>query len=104
MIGKSQEEVESLLPNRKPILSRLGEKKICLLRIEGQYFAFEPFCPHRGAELSSGWPNAEKEIVCPLHNYRFDLQTGQAKMGGCDDLKVYRTEIGDEGLLIEIGP
>jgi phenylpropionate dioxygenase-like ring-hydroxylating dioxygenase large terminal subunit len=31
----------------------------------------EPFCPHRSADLSTGWVEGG-ELVCPYHGWRFD--------------------------------
>ncbi|EOZ95981.1 biphenyl dioxygenase [Indibacter alkaliphilus LW1] len=54
------------------------------------------------AFLGNGKINNQKEIICPLHEYRFDLETGQVKSGDCADLKVYKADLTETGLEIEL--
>ena len=40
-------------------------------------FCFETQCPHRKANLSQGSIKRFQEVICHLHEYRFDLKTGR---------------------------
>lgn len=42
---------------------------------DGQIFATQHACPHRGGPLAEGIVGAGK-VVCPLHGRQFDLETG----------------------------
>lgn len=101
-LGQSREEVENMLPNKQIKTVQLGSKKICIVKSGSDFFAFEPQCPHRMAPLNKGMLNGFNEIICPLHEYRFDLVSGQVKSGDCGDLQVYKTELSDKGLTIFI--
>ncbi len=104
VLGKTREAVLGKLPEYAFQMANLGESKICLVRVEDKVYAFEPFCPHRGAELRGGHINGAMEIVCPLHHYRFALQTGQLASGGsCGDLEMFPTKLTDSGLEIFLG-
>lgn len=72
----------------------LGRRRIVLIRTEdGNYKAIADICPHEGARLSGGrvesmWLSDESRryyssrecsvIVCPWHNFEFDVDTGLA--------------------------
>ena len=45
---------------------------------EQEVFAAADTCPHRGGPLSEGIVHAQS-VTCPLHNWVFDLTTGQAQ-------------------------
>lgn len=91
----------ALFPEREIKQVALGVEKICIVRTsETDFFAFERACPHRLADLSQGWVTPAGEVVCPLHQYRFDLLDGKNTLGDCRDLVCFRTELTDGGLII----
>ena len=47
-----------------------------------EVFAASDRCPHKGGPLSEGIVHGQK-VTCPLHNWVFDLNSGQAQ--GADD-------------------
>ncbi|SEW27156.1 assimilatory nitrite reductase (NAD(P)H) small subunit [Aliiroseovarius sediminilitoris] len=44
---------------------------------ENEVFAATDSCPHKGGPLSEGIVHGQS-VTCPLHNWVFDLNTGQA--------------------------
>jgi nitrite reductase/ring-hydroxylating ferredoxin subunit len=100
-LGQSKEQVLQMIPEKGVKLVQLGSEKICISRNGELFFAFEQFCPHRMASLNQG-TIVRNEIVCPLHSYRFNLVTGNVVSGQCPDLKVYKVQLSDEGLEIQI--
>lgn len=101
-LGSSKQEIFELLPERKVKKVILGEKPIGILRMGELFYAFDSQCPHRGADLLQAHINGLSEIICPLHQYRFDLKTGQVRSGYCSDLPVYPVHLHEEGLTIQI--
>jgi nitrite reductase (NADH) small subunit len=45
---------------------------------EDRVFALDDRCPHKGGPLSEGIVHGS-QVTCPLHNWVFDLATGQAQ-------------------------
>lgn len=45
---------------------------------EQEVFATADVCPHRAGPLSEGIVHGQS-VTCPLHNWVFDLNTGQAR-------------------------
>ena len=44
---------------------------------EAEVFAASNSCPHKGGPLAEGMVHGQK-VTCPLHNWVFDLNTGEA--------------------------
>lgn len=101
-LGSSKEEVFKLIPEKVIKKVMLGEYTIGIVRIGETFHSFQAFCPHRGASLIQGNINSSGEIICPLHQYRFDLTTGQVNSGSCEDLEVFPNELTELGLEISI--
>ena len=45
---------------------------------ETEIFAAQGTCPHKGGPLAEGIVHGTS-VTCPLHNWVFDLETGEAK-------------------------
>jgi nitrite reductase [NAD(P)H] small subunit len=60
----------------------LAGRRIAIFRTRSGWYALDASCPHLGGPLSDGLV-AERSVICPLHERRFDLVTGAALSGGC---------------------
>ena len=93
--------IEELVFNDDNIsLIEINGKALCLGRHRDQVFVFAHKCPHAGAELSAGWIDAKGNIVCPLHGYRFSLETGRNITGEGYHLKHWPVEQREDGLYV----
>lgn len=101
-LGTNKQEVYQLIPERRIKKVVLGNNTIGLLRLGDVVFAFDSQCPHRGADLLQANINGAGEIICPLHQYRFDLRSGQVRSGFCGDLPIFQVNLSENGLLIHI--
>lgn len=100
VLGSSKESILNMVPDRSIKKVLIGEKPITLVRVSRDFYAFQGFCPHRGAPLFEGSLNVMNEIICPLHQYRFDIKTGEVMAGSCGDLELYPTTLTENGLEI----
>lgn len=98
--GSSKEDVLQAIPERKIKKIVAGKKLLAVLRSGELIHVFDAQCPHRGADLTQANINGAGEIICPLHQYRFDMTTGDVRSGYCPPLAVYRSELKDNGLHI----
>ncbi len=61
---------------------------------DDRVFALDDRCPHKGGPLSEGIVHGT-QVTCPLHNWVFDLATGQAQ--GADEGRVVTHPVRVEG-------
>lgn len=54
----------------------IGEKRIAIFHIDGQFHALDDACPHAGASLAEGYLENGK-VGCPWHYAEFELTTGR---------------------------
>ena len=64
-----------------------------------EVFAARDVCPHKGGPLSEGIVHGQS-VTCPLHNWVFDLNTGQAK-GEDGAIAVYPVKVDAGRVLID---
>lgn len=88
--------------DQKAILLKIGDKRISLARFKKEIFATADKCPHNGDTLSSGQVNYLGEIICPWHNYRFNLKSGRECEDRSPDVETFPIEVRSEGLFIGI--
>ncbi|QFQ88468.1 nitrite reductase small subunit NirD [Paracoccus kondratievae] len=50
--------------------------------MDDRVFALDDRCPHKGGPLSEGIVHGDR-VTCPLHNWVFDMNSGQAQ--GADE-------------------
>lgn len=87
---QNKEAAQAALPLKQPKLITYKDRRFMIVRTEKGIFVTENACPHNGENLSKGTLNYLDEIICPWHNYRFNLITGQESSTRCPDLKTYR--------------
>ena len=83
----------------------LGEEKIVVCNVSGEYFAISDICSHDDGELVSGERNLIEscQIECPRHGARFDVKTGMAKrMPAIAPIKTYKVTVISDELEIEV--
>jgi nitrite reductase (NADH) small subunit len=74
----------------------VGGRRLAVFRTrDDRVFATQADCPHRQGPLADGLLG-QGVLVCPLHEWRFDLQTGATANGTCP-ITVYRTAVGADG-------
>ncbi len=65
----------------------------------GQVYATQPNCPHRGGPLIDGLVGPSK-VICPLHNFAFNLANGQPIENACSHLRVYPIALNEAGEIL----
>jgi nitrite reductase (NADH) small subunit len=67
------------IPRRGARVVKTPAGCIALFRTaDDEVYALDDRCPHKGGPLSQGIVH-DRSVTCPLHNWVFDLATGQAK-------------------------
>ena len=79
----------------------LEDREIAIFKIDGEFYATSNICPHEMSPiLAAGALNcAAHTITCPLHNWIFDIPTGQLitdQLSGANgSIPVYDVKLAD---------
>jgi len=94
---------EAAIPFRENNIAvmEINARTICIGRHNGRLFAFAYKCPHAGALLSDGWIDMQGNIVCPMHQYKFNLQSGRHPADGGYILKRWKVEQREDGIYLD---
>ena len=57
-------------------LVEVSGKQIALFNVDGQFFALDNTCTHKGGPLAEGEVSGH-EVSCPWHGGTFDIRTGE---------------------------
>ena len=101
-IFQSEEELNTTISVGDIYTLKINDLSIAVTQTKSGFFAFKDECPHNRVKLSNGKCNFIDEIVCPWHNYRFDLKTGMESSSHGLYLKTYPIEITNEGVYLTL--
>ena len=66
---------KSEIPDQSAKLLKIGDKRLALFNLGGEFYAIDDTCPHADGPLSEGSIEGE-EVECPWHGSRFNIKTG----------------------------
>jgi nitrite reductase/ring-hydroxylating ferredoxin subunit len=81
-------------------LIEVKEKQMCLAKYNNELFVFAFQCPHAGGFLIDGYIDAQGNVVCPIHEYKYSIKNGRNVSGEGYYLKHWPVEIRDDGIYI----
>jgi nitrite reductase (NADH) small subunit len=74
-------------------------RQIAVFRLrDGSLRAVDAVCPHRGGPLADGLTDADV-VVCPLHNFTYDLSTGAEVANGGVSVTSYPAHADETGTI-----
>jgi nitrite reductase (NADH) small subunit len=92
---------ESELPGRNEAKEFSCEgKTLCVANVDGQFYAMDNECLHRGGPLGQGMIEDGK-VVCPWHGWRWDPRTGQAEQNSAARVNVYDLKVENGDVMME---
>ena len=65
------------VPTGEMIGVEIGENRIAIANVEGQFYAFDAECTHAAGWLDLGFLEGHN-VQCPVHFGEFDVKTGEA--------------------------
>jgi ferredoxin-nitrite reductase len=78
-----------------------GKSLALFLHGDGRIFAIDAVCPHAAGPLEEGKMD-NCEVICPLHDYRFDLATGRCSTDPEFAVKTYPVVVEENQVWVEI--
>lgn len=80
----------------------VGGKEILVARVDGELHALGDVCTHERCLLSDGWLEG-RDVVCPCHSSKFDLETGEPdRPPATDPEPVYEVVVEDGTVYIDL--
>ena len=86
-------------------------KKLCVARsgagslasgVDEELFGIAHTCPHAGAPMTDGYVAGGCNIICPVHNLKFNLKNGRDVNGEGYTLKTYPVEVRGDGIYLGV--
>ena len=74
--------------------------ELAVYNVDGEYYATDNSCPHRGAPLTQG-TLCGHVIECWLHGWQFDVRSGEC-LTVPDRIKTYRVTIEDQMIKVSL--
>jgi len=87
------------LEDGESLLVEVGEKRIAVFRHDGEVFAIDDECPHRGGSLHEG-PVQDHIASCPWHQWQFDIRTGVSPVNPLSSVSTYPTRVDGQDLFV----
>lgn len=85
-------DLSEIPPGTSKLVVGPFDKPIALFRVDGEIFAINAVCPHRGGPLAEG-TLTEAVVSCPWHGWTFDVRTGQPDHPGGHAVAVYEVKV-----------
>ena len=91
------------IPPREGRVIKLADGEIALFNLGERFLAVENRCPHKGGPLADGIVTA-CAVVCPLHAWRIDLDTGAVERpaGAAGCVRTYATRMEEDIVFVEL--
>ena len=81
---------------------KIKGQRISIFNIDGEFYAINDTCPHKGtAPLIRGSLDG-LAIRCPNHGYRFDLKTGECNIDPVFNTKIFPVKIKDGKIFLSL--
>lgn len=80
----------------------IGGMELAIFNLGDRFATVENHCPHKGGPLCDGIVSGTT-VVCPLHGWRFDLNTGlavRASLPAC--VTTFPTRVEDGIILVDV--
>jgi nitrite reductase (NADH) small subunit len=78
----------------------LDDRRIAVFRAAGGWYALDAACPHMGGPLADGIV-CDRAVICPLHDRRFDLLTGEP-LGAGEGVAAHAVELRGDRVFVEV--
>ena len=92
-------ETKDIQPSNMKAVDLAGER-VCIVNIEGKYYAIGNVCTHVGGPLDEGTLEGY-EVECPWHGSKFDVRTGEpTKPPAGQAIPTYEVKVEDNSILV----
>lgn len=98
----STSDAEKVLTENQPKLLKVRGRSVCLVRHQGKIYGVQNNCTHNEGSLHLGSLNQLGDLVCPLHQHTYKLDTGREVDQRSADLECFAIREGTDGVFIGV--
>ena len=92
-------ETKDIKPSTMKAIDLAGER-VCIVNVEGNYYAIGNVCTHVGGPLNEGTLEGY-DVECPWHGSKFDVRTGKpTRPPARQSVPTYVVKIEDNNILV----
>ena len=89
-----------LKPGENKVVDVNGSQ-VALFNVDGEFFAINNTCPHRGGHLGEGFLEGET-VTCPLHGWRFNVKSGNHEFMPNVKVSCYQVKVEGNDVLVSL--
>ena len=91
------------LPAGRTIVVEVGGRTIALFSVNGEIYALDNTCMHRGGPLGEGFVDRNNLTVqCPWHGWIYSLQSGVSPMDSMARVETFEVKVEGEEVMIAL--
>ena len=79
----------------------ISGKSVAVFNVEGNFYALNDICGHRGGPLGEGEVDG-KTVICPWHGWRYDVTSGANELVPDLPTQKYELKVEGEDILVDI--
>jgi len=79
----------------------INGKNIAVFNVDGNYYAINDICAHRGGPLSEGELDGTT-VICPWHGWRYNVTNGDNELVPALPTEKYELKVEDDDVLVDI--
>ena len=89
------------IPSGEMLGIDVGERRIVVANVEGEFYAFDTECTHQGGPLDEGFLEGNN-VQCPWHFGEFNVKSGEVESPPPGEpIAVYKVRVQGEDLEVE---
>jgi len=81
---------------------QVNGKTLALANVDGEFYAINNTCLHRGGPLGQGELNG-KVVTCPWHGWQYDVTSGKVAMNPSVGVDCYAIEVRGDDIFVDCG-
>lgn len=79
----------------------INDQEIAVFNQDGQFFAIDNTCKHRGGSLVEGTLEGDT-ITCPLHGWQYKITSGECLMNPQVTLQTFAVKVENDEVCLEL--
>lgn len=91
------------VPEGEMKLVEIDGQPVAIVHTEGEFFAIDNVCQHKGGPLNEGELEGTT-LICPWHSWEYDIRTGECEWDDNVTLKRFSVKVENGEILVSSDP